>query len=98
MISLKLAVLCMTIVLINGQSGFHRSPSRCANEDCDFTLYWNNRGDQTVFTFTARTFLDDFVWAGFALSDDQRMVIKHKPLRKFLSVNFLSFIKSPIGT
>jgi hypothetical protein len=71
--SISHLVFCLVLVITQVNCGQYRSPERCQGTDCDFTLDWNKQGTQTVFTLTARTFLNSDAWAAFALSKDQRM-------------------------
>jgi hypothetical protein len=72
----KQLIICLAFIVaqIACQSGMVKSPSNCQADDCDFTLYWNNKGSETVFTLNARTFLNSDAYAAFALSNDQIMV------------------------
>ncbi len=71
----KIIIFLAIVSQITCQSGMVKSPNNCQGDDCDFTLYWNNKGSETVFTLNARTFLNSDAYAAFALSNDQIMVI-----------------------
>lgn len=76
---IQLIVIIIGITQLNAQMGFFRSPKGCTGK-CDFSLYWNNKGSETVFTFSTyfgnKPFaqMGEEVWNAFGLSKDRIMV------------------------
>merc|ERR1719350_2251250 len=69
---LKLSLLLCFVVASQAQSGTFRSPDGCQYPNCDFSIFWNNKGSETVFTFRAKVGAGSS-YAAFALSADNKM-------------------------
>ncbi len=78
-IYIKLVVFVLGITQLYAQMGFYRYPKNCQT-NCDFSLYWNNKGSETVFTFSTYFGTKPFaqtgekIWNAFGLSIDRIMV------------------------